>query len=40
MKLAYRSPKLFKHGGWYLRVWGKWYRIIKTKDGRLDRNWE
>lgn len=30
MKLVYRSPKLNKYAGWYLRVWNKWYRIIKV----------
>lgn len=30
MKLAYRSPKIFKHGGLFLRVWDKWYRIVKV----------
>ena len=40
MKFAFRSPKLFKHGGLYLKVWGKWYRIYKVEDGRLERDWE
>lgn len=29
MKIAYRSPLFFKHGGIWLRVWDNWYRIIK-----------
>lgn len=32
MKLAYRSPRFFKHGGLFLRLFGKWYRIIKVED--------
>lgn len=35
MKLTYRSPKLFKHGGVWLRLWGKWYRVYAVKDKRL-----
>lgn len=31
MKIVYRSPKLNRHPGVYLCVWGKWYRIIKTE---------
>lgn len=34
MRLAYRSPKIFRHGGWFLRVWGKWYRVIAVHDNR------
>lgn len=30
MKLVYRTPKLFWHAGVYLRVFGKWYRIVKV----------
>ena len=29
MKLVYRSPKLFKHAGVYLGVFGKFYRLVK-----------
>ena len=31
MKLVYRDPRLNHHPGWYLRLWGKWYRIINTE---------
>lgn len=31
-KLAYRSPKLNAYPGLYLRVFGKWYRIVKWGD--------
>lgn len=29
MKLVWRSPLFFKHGGLYLRVWGRWYRVFR-----------
>lgn len=29
MKIAYRSPKIFKYGGWFIRLWGKWYRLVR-----------
>lgn len=29
MKLTYRSPKIFKHGGIFLRIDRKWYRIFR-----------
>lgn len=30
MRLTYRTPKLFFHAGIYLKVWDKWYRIVKV----------
>lgn len=30
MKIAYRSPMFFTHGGIYLNIWDKWYRIVKV----------
>ena len=30
MKLAFRSPRFFRHGGWYLQLWGKWYRVVRV----------
>lgn len=27
--IYYLTPKVFKHGGWYIKLWGKRYRIIK-----------
>lgn len=35
MKLVYRSPKFFKHGGIWLQVWSKWYRLYAMADKRL-----
>lgn len=32
MRLVYRTPKLFTFAGWYLQVWGKWYRVFKVGD--------
>lgn len=32
---VYRSPKLFKHGGLFLKLWGKHYRVFATEDPRL-----
>lgn len=32
MKLAWRSPRFFRHGGLYLCVWGKWYLIFEWKE--------
>jgi hypothetical protein len=32
MKLVWRSPKFFKHGGIWLYVMKKWYRIIPVKE--------
>jgi hypothetical protein len=32
---VYRSPKLFRHGGVYLKLWGKQYRIFAAEDARL-----
>ncbi len=32
MKLTYRTPKLFTHGGIWLQAWGKWYRIFRIGD--------
>jgi hypothetical protein len=28
-RLTIRSPKLNRHPGLYLRLWGKWYRVVK-----------
>jgi hypothetical protein len=36
-RFVYRSPKLFKHGGVYLKLWSKQYRIFATEDDRLKR---
>lgn len=30
MKLYWRTPKLFKYAGLYLRIWDKSYRIVKV----------
>ena len=30
MKLAFRSQRFFAHAGLYLRLWGKWYRLLKA----------
>lgn len=35
MKVAWRSPKIFRHGGVWLQVWGKWYRVFAANDDRL-----
>lgn len=30
MRLIWRSRRLFAHPGLYLRVMGKWYRLMKA----------
>lgn len=34
MTFAWRSPKLNRFGGLYIRVWGKWYRVFAWQDAR------
>lgn len=29
-RLCWRSRKLNRHPGLYLKLWGKWYRVIKV----------
>lgn len=31
MKLVYRDARLNRHPGLYLKLWGKWYRVINTE---------
>ena len=30
MRVLYRSPKLFRHAGVYLKLWDKFYRVFKV----------
>jgi hypothetical protein len=34
-RFVYRSPRMFRHGGLYLKLWGKQYRVFSTEDPRL-----
>lgn len=29
MRFVFRSPRIFRHGGLYLQVWGRWYRVFR-----------
>jgi hypothetical protein len=36
-RFAFRSPKIFQHGGVYVKVWDKWYRVFAVEDPRMKR---
>lgn len=34
-RFTYRDPRIFQHGGVYVKVWDKWYRVFATEDARM-----